>query len=124
MSGGFTNGFSIGFNLYTFYIIEEQLPNIRNNVPYFHQFLSSDPATWSLQAGTLPAGMTLSSDGVLSGTSIATGEYTFTIRAISDATSYIDDWEITIEVALDVVGTRIRRNCVYYYYNNLVGRRI
>ncbi len=41
------------------------------------------PYTWSVQSGsTLPAGMTLSSAGVLGGTPTQAGEFTFTIRAV------------------------------------------
>jgi len=37
--------------------------------------------TFSTTAGTLPAGLTLSTSGVLSGTPTATGIYTFTVTA-------------------------------------------
>jgi large repetitive protein len=36
--------------------------------------------TWTLSAGSLPAGLTLGSNGVLSGTPTAGGSYTFTVR--------------------------------------------
>jgi large repetitive protein len=39
-------------------------------------------ATWSVQSGTLPPGVTLSSAGVLSGTPTAEGSYTFVVRAV------------------------------------------
>jgi sugar lactone lactonase YvrE len=39
------------------------------------------PFTWSLAAGTLPAGMTLSSAGVLSGTPTQTASFFFTVKA-------------------------------------------
>jgi hypothetical protein len=35
---------------------------------------------WTVTAGALPAGLTLSSDGVLSGTPAATGRFTFTVQ--------------------------------------------
>lgn len=38
-------------------------------------------ATWSIQSGSLPAGVTLSSAGVLSGTPTTEGSYTFVVRA-------------------------------------------
>ena len=38
-------------------------------------------ATWSLQSGALPPGLTLSTSGVLSGTPTAEGEYEFDVRA-------------------------------------------
>jgi large repetitive protein len=39
-------------------------------------------ATWSIQSGTLPAGVTFSSAGVLSGTPTTEGSYTFVVRAV------------------------------------------
>jgi hypothetical protein len=36
--------------------------------------------TWALSSGSLPAGLTLSSNGVLSGTPAGPGNYTFTVR--------------------------------------------
>jgi large repetitive protein len=39
-------------------------------------------ATWSIQSGSLPAGVTLSSAGVLSGTPTTEGSYTFVVRAV------------------------------------------
>jgi large repetitive protein len=38
-------------------------------------------ATWSIQSGSLPAGVTFSSAGVLSGTPTAEGTFTFVVRA-------------------------------------------
>lgn len=49
--------------------------------------------TWAVTGGTLPAGMTLSKDGVLSGTPTAVGSSTFTVQATG--------------VAKDFTGTRI-----------------
>lgn len=42
------------------------------------------PATWSVPTDTLPTGMTLASDGVLSGTPTTTGSTTFTVTAQRD----------------------------------------
>jgi hypothetical protein len=42
--------------------------------------------TWSVSAGSLPAGLTLSSQGVLSGTPTATGTTTFTIKSTDSST--------------------------------------
>jgi hypothetical protein len=39
-------------------------------------------ATWSIQSGTLPPGVTFSSAGVLSGTPTTEGSYTFVVRAV------------------------------------------
>ena len=37
--------------------------------------------SWTIQSGTLPAGVTLSSAGLLSGTPTTEGSYTFVVRA-------------------------------------------
>lgn len=55
------------------------------------------PYTWSLIAGTLPAGVTLS-NGVLTGTSTAFGVYTFTLQA-TDATGGAASQEFTLTIA-------------------------
>jgi Putative Ig domain len=39
------------------------------------------PATWSLQSGTLPTGVTLAANGVLSGTPAQEGSFQFVVRA-------------------------------------------
>jgi large repetitive protein len=39
-------------------------------------------ATWSVQSGSLPAGVTLTSAGLLSGTPTTEGSYTFVVRAV------------------------------------------
>lgn len=44
------------------------------------------PLTWTLDVGTLPAGITLSTAGVLSGTPTVAGPYSFTIK-VTDANS-------------------------------------
>jgi hypothetical protein len=65
------------------------LPTAESGVPYTDTLTStgpSDPVTWSVTAGSLPAGFTLSSGGVLSsnGSQSATaGTYSFTATAAS-----------------------------------------
>ena len=43
--------------------------------------------SWTLAAGALPAGLTLSADGVLAGTPTTAGSYTFTVRVSSGGRS-------------------------------------
>ena len=47
----------------------------------------SSTYTWSLQAGSLPPGMTLSPDGTISGAGSAPGTFNFTIRATDNTNS-------------------------------------
>jgi hypothetical protein len=44
---------------------------------------SETPITWELESGTLPEGLTLSSEGLISGTPEAVGAYSFTLKAIN-----------------------------------------
>jgi hypothetical protein len=63
--------------------IDTALPNGAKGVAY-NQTLSASPTaayTFNVQTGSLPPGYTLSSAGVLSGTSATTGTYTFSVRA-------------------------------------------
>ena len=55
------------------------------------------PYTWSVNAGTLPPGITLSSSGVLSGTPTTTGSYPFSVNVI-DANNGIATASITLVV--------------------------
>jgi regulation of enolase protein 1 (concanavalin A-like superfamily) len=47
-------------------------------------------ATWSLVSGTLPTGLTLGSDGVISGSTALPGSYAFTVRATDGAGTTAD----------------------------------
>ncbi|MCW2936855.1 MAG: hypothetical protein JWM19_7817, partial [Actinomycetia bacterium] len=55
------------------------------------------PYTWSVNAGSLPSGITLSSAGVLSGTPTTTGTYSFTVNVI-DKNNGIATTPITLVV--------------------------
>ncbi|MEO8614603.1 MAG: putative Ig domain-containing protein, partial [Luteolibacter sp.] len=46
------------------------------------------PYTWSLASGTLPSGLTLSSDGVISGTPDASGTSSFTIKVTGNDNAF------------------------------------
>ena len=56
------------------------------------------PYTWSVNAGTLPPGLTLSAAGVLSGTPTTTGSYPFTVNVI-DKNNGIATASITLVVS-------------------------
>jgi putative Ig domain-containing protein len=65
-------------------VVTTSLPDGEASTPY-QVFLVADggtaPYTWSLDAGTLPAGVTLSAAGELSGTPGAAGTFDFTVLA-------------------------------------------
>ncbi|HCN28967.1 MAG TPA: hypothetical protein DIT64_09405 [Verrucomicrobiales bacterium] len=55
------------------------------------------PYTWSVLSGALPAGVTLSSAGVLSGTPTAAGTFTFTVQ-VSDSGGGTDTQQLVLTV--------------------------
>jgi hypothetical protein len=65
------------------------LPAGTVNIPYSQTLAASSgvqPYTWSLAGGTLlPAGLTLTSSGVISGTPIATGTTNFTVQVVDSS---------------------------------------
>lgn len=68
---------------------------------YRHAFMASrgnGTYTWSIASGTLPAGLLLSSDGVLSGTPGSVGTSTFVVSA-SDGQNYSATRSITVTVS-------------------------
>ncbi len=76
------------------------LPDAIIGVPYSFTFQSNGgitPITWTLASGQLPAGLSLNSNGALSGTPTATGSFTFTVQA-GDAS--LPSQTITINVAI------------------------
>ena len=61
------------------------------------------PYTWSITAGNLPTGLSLSSGGVISGTPAAAGSASFTVQAAgSDGLSYTKDFSLTIAAPLTI----------------------
>ena len=65
------------------------LTNATAGTPYTATLVASGGGslTWALAAGSLPAGLTLGSNGVISGTPSAPGTYTFTVRVDSGGRS-------------------------------------
>jgi hypothetical protein len=79
------------------------LPNGAVGTSYSPQTLSSSggtlPNSWTVVAGALPQGLSLSSGGTISGTPTFAGRYTFTVRAVdssSPAQSDTEDFSITV----------------------------
>ena len=59
----------------------------------------SNPITWSVASGALPAGLSLSTGGIISGTPTAAGAFTFTIKAENSVGNDTQSLSITIEEA-------------------------
>lgn len=85
-------------------ITTDSLPNGTVGTAY-NQTLIADgtaPITWSVTGGSLPDGLSLSEDGVLSGTptaETAEKDFTFTVTATNDAGSDSKEFTLTIGVA-------------------------
>jgi hypothetical protein len=72
------------------------------------------PYTWAVSIGSLPAGLTLSSDGVISGTPSAQGTSTFTVTVTdSAANTTFKELALTINAAGTIEGP-------HDYFNELV----
>jgi hypothetical protein len=61
------------------YSVQFTAVSITNTNP---RTISPSQASWSVQSGSLPAGVTFSSQGVLSGTPTAEGSWTFVVKAV------------------------------------------
>jgi hypothetical protein len=87
-------------------ITTASLPEAGVGTPYSQTLLATGgipPNTWSVSAGSLPAGLALSSAGVISGTPTATGTASFTVRVADSASTPTTDIQaLTITVTLPV----------------------
>jgi hypothetical protein len=79
--------------------------------------------TWTLKTGQLPAGLTLSSDGVLAGTPLVAARPRFTIR-ITDATSRVTDvnYQPTVAAPLRATTSSLVEGTVGAAYPNVALR--
>ena len=109
------------------------LPTALNVAPHFYAASPSTPAavgapysytfkatgnpkpTFTLEAGSLPAGLTLSAGGVLSGVPTAAGLSTFTVRAANA----VAPAEVTVALRVDVVPAPVAAK-----YHSLVPVRV
>lgn len=67
-------------------IMTEELENAIQSEPYSAvlKVISGTPVTWTLTGGLLPPGLTLSSDGIISGTPTTGGMFDFQVQAQND----------------------------------------
>ena len=64
----------------------------------------TEPFTWAVTVGVLPAGLTLSSAGVLSGTPTVDGSYDFTVEATGPGGTDTQDYTLDIIAAAVATG--------------------
>ena len=82
------------------------VPRMQAGLAYRYDFKvagDTTPFVWTVAGGRLPVGVTLSSDGVLSGTPVSSGSYVAAIRAVDGASS------ATYNVALNVQANAIQQ---------------
>lgn len=74
------------------------LPDAEEGTAYSQDLAATgdEPITWTLTAGSLPTGLSLSSGGTISGTPTTTGSETFTVTATNSGGS--DEQELTLTV--------------------------
>jgi len=90
-SGGFTGSQAYGVTVgaATVTLAPAVLANATAETPYTHTFAASGGTAsyaYTLTAGALPAGLTLSSGGVLSGAPATAGSFNFTVQATDSST--------------------------------------
>ncbi|MBQ7168563.1 MAG: putative Ig domain-containing protein, partial [Synergistaceae bacterium] len=80
-------------------ITTSSLPDTTKGTAYTATLTASGttPITWSLYAGSLPTGLTLSETGTISGTPSAAGTYTFTVKASNSGGEVLKSYTIIVE---------------------------
>jgi uncharacterized protein YhjY with autotransporter beta-barrel domain len=99
-AGTVTIAYTLVLSAPTIVINPPTLPGAVFSVPYNHVLTAvggTAPYTFAISAGALPAGVTLSSTGTLSGAATATGTFNFTVRA-TDALGFTGTRAYTIAV--------------------------
>jgi large repetitive protein len=79
------------------------------NAPYSFQFTAEGGGsqTWSLKSGSLPAGLQLGSNGVLSGTPTATGDFSFTVQVSDGSRSATQAYTLTVVAGLTITAVEV-----------------
>ncbi len=103
-SGNTATGTSNRFNIIdTIAIKKKQLLRGSLNRAYTDTILAVaiEPIKWSLTNGSLPGGLTMDTNGIISGTPVATGTFPFTVR-MTDAETHtaLDTFSIIIDSLL------------------------
>ena len=79
-------------------ISNASLPNATQGAPYNATLVSDGtaPITWTINSGALPAGLTLNSDGTITGTPTGTGTSNFVVKATNAAGNVTKSLSITV----------------------------
>lgn len=86
-------------------IPEQVLPDAEFDAPYSYQVQAggSPPLAFAITAGALPAGLTMDTEGLITGTTVDIGEFTFTVTVTNPC------GEASRDLALEVVSEEIER---------------
>ena len=96
-------------------ITTESLPEGTAGQPYTATLKATgNNIAWSLDSGTLPDCLTLSSDGAISGTPTTAGTYAFTVTAANDAGSDSKEYTLTI-TTVPVTGVSLDKASLSLY---------
>lgn len=82
-------------------ISSTSLPSTVTGVPYTTNLASSGgtpPYTWSLSAGSLPTGLSLTGAGMITGTALQVGTFPFTVK-VTDSASHTASASLSAQVA-------------------------
>jgi len=89
------------------------LPNGQVNVAYPSQALQASsgvpPYSWSLTGGSLPFGLTLATNGTISGTPIATGNFPFTVQVKDSSTPNPQTASANLSITINLGNTNNSR---------------
>jgi hypothetical protein len=77
--------------------------------PYSFQLTAQGGGTqtWTIQSGTLPTGVTLTSSGLLTGTPMASGDFSFTVRVSDGSRSATQSYTLTVAPELAIGTTTV-----------------
>ncbi|MFM1802523.1 MAG: hypothetical protein RJA81_1875, partial [Planctomycetota bacterium] len=86
------------------------LPNAVSGVTYHQQLVNTaGPSSWSLTGGTLPPGISLTTDGLLSGLPTTIGQYTFQVSSTGAGIQSAITYQMIIQGAAAPVVTNLSR---------------
>ena len=82
------------------FVMQEAVAGAIINTPYYFKLSLPDdaPAAWSVDFGNLPPGITLGADGILSGTTSATGDFSFVAKAVAAGSGIVVTKQYNLQV--------------------------
>jgi hypothetical protein len=87
------------------------MPNAVAGLPFQQQITATlGPATWIVTGGTLPAGLTLSPGGLIAGTPLSTGTYSFTVLGTGSGFQTVMNYQLLVQSSAAPVVTGLARH--------------